>query len=184
MQWQVTPAFSLMGYYQFTFKPNQIFAPGSYFSTTDVVGPGAEFVIGPGFRVPRGPDISPSDWGQWGIGGALPRVRGHRDRPVSAALSTRTPARRDLALPHAAIPAEVFRWHQPDRCRFSTQVAGANVAGEVSYKDGIPMLVDVAGSPTASRGKALQAQLSAIYSIGPTFLPTRSRCSGKSPTCT
>lgn len=47
---------------------------------------------------------------------------------------------------------------------------GANIAGEVSYKDGVPVLVNVAGSPTATRGKVLQGQLSAIYAIGPSFL--------------
>lgn len=170
VQWQVTPAFSLMGYYQFTFKPNQIFAPGSYFSTSDVVGPGAEFIIGPGFRIPRGPDISPSDWGQWGIGG---RFRVFEDTEIGLyqlRYHDKNPSVVTSLFPTLQYQQKYFGGINLTGASFSTQLAGANVAGEISYKDGVPMLVDVAGSPTASRGKALQAQLSAIYAIGPTFL--------------
>ena len=170
LQLQVTPTFSLMGYYQFTYKPNQMFAPGSYFSTTDVVGPGAEFIIGPGFNIPRGPDIRPSDWGQWGVGA---RLRVFEDTEIGIyqlRYHDKNPSVVTSLFPTLQYQQKFFGGINLTGASFSTQLLGANVAGEVSYKDGVPMLVDVAGSPTASRGKALQGQLSAIYSVGPSFL--------------
>ncbi|RDK06357.1 DUF1302 domain-containing protein [Cupriavidus lacunae] len=170
LQLQVTPAFSVMGYYQFTYKPNQIFAPGSYFSTTDVVGPGAEFIIGPGFNIPRGPDIRPSDWGQWGIGTRFRVFEGTEVGLYQLRYHDKNPSVVTSLFPTLQYQQKYFGGINLTGASFSTQVLGANVAGEVSYKDGVPMLVDVAGSPTATRGKALQGQLSAIYSVGPTFL--------------
>jgi len=59
---------SLPGY-AFSFQPNQLSAPGSYMSYSDVVGPGAEYIIGPGgIHIPRGDDIRPGNSGQWGLG--------------------------------------------------------------------------------------------------------------------
>ncbi|MFJ4293780.1 DUF1302 domain-containing protein [Cupriavidus sp. NPDC089707] len=170
LQLQVTPSFSLMGYYQFTFKPNQLSAPGSYFSTSDLVGPGAEFIIGPGFRIPRGPDIRPSDWGQWGVGARWRIFEGTEIGLYQLRYHDKNPSVVTSLFPSMQYQQKFFGGINLTGASFSTQVLGANVAGEVSYKDGIPMLVDVAGSPTASRGKALQGQLSAIYSVGPTFL--------------
>ncbi|RAS09379.1 DUF1302 domain-containing protein [Cupriavidus alkaliphilus] len=170
LQLQVTPSFSVMGYYQFTYKPNQMFAPGSYFSTTDVVGPGAEFIIGPGFNIPRGPDIRPSDWGQWGVGA---RFRVFEDTEIGIyqlRYHDKNPSVVTSLFPTLQYQQKFYGGINLTGASFSTQLLGANVAGEVSYKDGVPMLVDVAGSPTATRGKALQGQLSAIYSVGPTFL--------------
>jgi len=170
VQWQVTPRFSLMGYYQFTYKPNQLYAPGSYFSTSDVVGPGAEFIIGPGFNIPRGPDIRPSDWGQWGVGARF-RVFGDTEIGLyQLRYHDKNPSVVTSLFPTLEYQQKYFGGINLTGASFSTQLGGANVAGEVSYKDGVPMLVNVAGSPTASPGRALQAQLSAIYSIGPSFL--------------
>jgi hypothetical protein len=170
LQWQVTPSFSLMTYYQFTFKPNQLSAPGSYFSTSDIVGPGAEFIIGPGFNIPRGADDRPSNWGQWGVGARF-RVFGDTEIGLyQLRYHDKNPSVVTSLFPTLQYQQKYFSGINLTGASFSTQLAGANIAGEVSYKDGVPMLVNVAGNPTASRGKALQGQLSAIYSIGPTFL--------------
>jgi hypothetical protein len=68
-QWQLAPNFSLLGYYQFAFEPNQLVPPGAYWSYSDVVGPGAQYIIGPGgIRIPRGNDIRPNGDDQWGLG--------------------------------------------------------------------------------------------------------------------
>jgi hypothetical protein len=42
----LTPELSLMAYNKFEFDPTEIFPVGHFFSPTDVVGPGAEFVYG------------------------------------------------------------------------------------------------------------------------------------------
>ncbi len=170
VQLEVTPSFSLMGYYQFTYKPNQLSAPGSYFSTSDLVGPGAEFLIGPGFRIPRGSDIRPSDWGQWGIGTRFRAFEGTEFGLYQLRYHDKTPSVVTSLFPLREYQQKFFDGINLTGASFSTQVLGANVAGEVSYKDGVPMLVNAAGSSAASRGKALQGQVSAVYSVGPTFL--------------
>ena len=66
-QWQITPNFSLLGYYQFSYQQNRLTAPGTYWSYSDVTYPGAQFIIGPGgMIIPRGPDDKPSARNQWG----------------------------------------------------------------------------------------------------------------------
>ena len=82
-----TDAFSVEGFYQFDWEKTEIDPVGSYFSTTDYVGPGAErvFIDDPGLYpslsatgrvlgadpdfmvVKRASDREPGDSGQWGI---------------------------------------------------------------------------------------------------------------------
>ncbi|HZR38301.1 MAG TPA: DUF1302 family protein [Nevskia sp.] len=91
----VTEDLTLLGYYKLEYKHTELSPVGDYFSTTDVVGPGAEFIyltVNPfyslaplpaplniplGQLVPgtpqiwtatRGPDLKPSDYGQYGVG--------------------------------------------------------------------------------------------------------------------
>ena len=49
---------------------------------------------------------------------------------------------------------------------FSTQAFGVSFAGEASYRDNIDLLADPA-SPTATRGKTTQADLSVLQVLGP-----------------
>lgn len=46
MNWGVTPRMSVMAYYQPMFEFNQQDGPGSYFSRSDIIGPGREFAYG------------------------------------------------------------------------------------------------------------------------------------------
>ncbi len=171
VQWQINPSFSLMGYYQFVYKENQLFPPGSYFSTSDIVGPGSEYLIaGPGFNIPRGPDIKPTNAGQWGIG---TRFRVAEDTEIGLyqlRYSDKNPSVLFSLFPSMQYQQKYFGGINLTGASFSTQLLGANVAGEVSYKDGVPVLVNVGTSPTATRAKVMQGQLSAIYAIGPTKL--------------
>jgi hypothetical protein len=91
----LTEDLSLLGYYKLQYKHTELSPVGDYFSTTDVVGPGAEFIyltVNPlygltplpapldiplGQLVPGTPqvwtaqrldDLKPSDWGQYGLG--------------------------------------------------------------------------------------------------------------------
>lgn len=67
-QIQLSPTLSLGAYYQFDWKPNRFPAVGSYFSASDLFGPGAESMwIGPGISVPRGSDLEPAKSGQGGV---------------------------------------------------------------------------------------------------------------------
>lgn len=80
---EVTPRWTLLSHAQFGFHPTLAPAPGSYFSTSDGVGPGG-VCLGPFVALPsvpgsfagfngcsfgsRGEDIRPGKTGQWGIG--------------------------------------------------------------------------------------------------------------------
>ncbi|WP_119155861.1 DUF1302 domain-containing protein [Caldimonas tepidiphila] len=80
---EVTPRWTLLSHAQFGFHPTLAPAPGSYFNTSDAVGPGG-VCLGPFVALPavpgsfsgfngcsfgsRGEDIKPGKTGQWGIG--------------------------------------------------------------------------------------------------------------------
>jgi hypothetical protein len=53
---------------------------------------------------------------------------------------------------------------------FSTQVGPVSVAGETSYRQGAAVLVNTPSGASSTRGDVWQTNLSALYSIGPTFL--------------
>jgi len=76
---------SLMGYYHLQYQPTELEPVGSYFSSFDGVGPGAQFLYGfanplafppagpvpgapPTVKIRREGDIEPSDYGQYGVG--------------------------------------------------------------------------------------------------------------------
>jgi hypothetical protein len=91
----VTDDLTVLGYYKLQYKPTELDPAGDYFSTADVVGPGSQFIyltenpfyalaplpaplniplgqIVPGtpqfWTATRGPDLKPSDYGQYGAG--------------------------------------------------------------------------------------------------------------------
>src|SRR5690606_21074698 len=70
-QLDLTAQLSLEAYYQYEWKRTKLDGVGSYFSTVDQMGPGAEqYLIAFGgllLPVPRGPDERPSQNGQWGV---------------------------------------------------------------------------------------------------------------------
>jgi hypothetical protein len=170
-QWQLDPAFSLMAYYQFAFEHNDLTAPGSYFNYSDIVGPGAQFLIGPGgIHIPIGGDIKPENNDQWGLG-ARWRVFGateigayylhYNDMNPSVVFSY---------YPTLQYQQKYFTNIQLSGLSFSTEVGGVNLAGEASYRHGAAVLVNAPTGATATRGDVVQTNLSAIYSIGPSFM--------------
>ncbi len=184
----VTKDLSLLGYYQFQYRPTELDPVGDYFSYTDVVGPGAEFIhafaLAPGvtYKIPRGGDLMPSDFGQWGLGlryslGAFTelgfyQLRYHNKTP--SVITNFGPVTLAPGAPPAILPTS-YNIAYADGIDLtgvsvSSSIGPVNVAGEVSYKDGVPLLVNTAAGPTASPGKATQAQVSAIYIVGPSFL--------------
>ncbi|MDB5898535.1 MAG: hypothetical protein JWP41_2137 [Ramlibacter sp.] len=67
-QVQITPSTTIGAYYQFRWRPNRFPAVGSYYSVSDIFGPGAENLwVGPGISVPRGADLEPRNGGQGGL---------------------------------------------------------------------------------------------------------------------
>jgi len=192
-------ALSLMGYYKLEFKPSELEPAGAYFSTFDGVGPGREFLYGfanplpeglPGRRpiinIPYAGDLEPSDYGQYGLGlkyaltsttdVGLYWLRYHNSFPevvvnfgfpelatgiTTAAFGTQGPVSYNI---------KYFDGIDMAAMSFSTRLGPANVAGELSLRDGVDMLVTTPQGPTATRGKLTQASLSAIYLVPPNWL--------------
>ncbi len=170
-QWQLSPNFSVLAYWQFSFQHNDLTAPGSYFSYSDVTGPGAQYIIGPGgLRIPIGPDVKPSNYDQWGVGA---RWRVFGDTEVGAYYlhyNDMNPSVVTSYFPTLQYQQTYFDHIKLTGLSFSTDLNGVNVAGETSYRQGASVLVNTPAGATATRGDIWQSNLSAIYSIGPTFL--------------
>ncbi|MDE0854607.1 MAG: DUF1302 family protein [Nevskia sp.] len=183
LQMGLTANLSLMGYYQFQYKANELDPVGDYMSYTDVVGPGAQFIYafsqGPGkppYTIQYAGAYKPSAWGQWGLGlhyrlGSVSELGYYHLRYDD---KNPTVVTNYLLLPSGALPAtynvDYRQGIDLDGISLSSSIGPVNVAGEVSYKNGVPMLVNTAGGPTYTPGKATQAQASAIYILGPSFL--------------
>ncbi|MBT8766010.1 DUF1302 domain-containing protein [Metapseudomonas boanensis] len=172
-QWQLTPDFGVAAYYQYEYKRTELDPVGTYFSYTDVVGPGAEFIrAAPGFNIPRSPDDQPRDSGQWGVSTrfslgneselSLYYLRYH-DKNPNVVMNFDGPFPTDYNVVY-------FDDIALTGASFSTRLGDFNVAGEVSYKDGVPVLVDSLIGPSATRADATQGNLSAIYLMGPMVL--------------
>ncbi|MRV72097.1 DUF1302 family protein [Duganella sp. FT92W] len=214
-QWAITPSFSAMAYYQYKYKPTEVSPAGTYFSYADMIGPGADRIYTmanpllanpataalPGLPMMlaalRGPDIRPSDRGQFGVGVrfrpeagtelGLYYLRYHDKNPtvqMNFGFATLYPG-----LPQAGIPAitsaalppafqflpttyqvKYFDGIHLAGATFSTQVAGISLAGELSRRSGAPVLVNTPAGPTSSRSTSWQGQISAIKAMEKTPL--------------
>jgi len=180
MQLGLNNGLSLMGYYKLHYKETELQPVGSFLSTTDVVGPGAEMIhaaAGP-FDIPRGADHKPSNYGQYGLGlqyrltdatnVGLYWLRYHDTNPagVSFDYAMVSPGPPPVIVPTAYHVEYTDGIHMAG-ASFSTKMGGANIAGEVSYRSGVDMSVSGPAGPTAARGRLTQALLSSIYTMSP-----------------
>ncbi|HEY0974896.1 MAG TPA: DUF1302 family protein [Solimonas sp.] len=145
-------------------------------------------------NVVRGNDKKPSDHGQWGLGLkyqvtpetnlGLYRLRYHNTTPApiqNYGFATLLPGQNGLPpLTTEALGLQVpvtynvtyFDGVDLSALSFSTTFLGANVGGELLWREGIDVLVDVDGGllgpvPTPTRANVGQALLSALYVVGP-----------------
>lgn len=182
---------TLMGYGKWAFRESEIMPVDSYFSYTDLVGPGASFMrFGSGVNTGawRAPDEGRKAGGQWGVGvkyqlteatdvGAY-YLRYHEllGLPEFQYGSTFW----SLGQGPAAVPMlanlapSSFRTRYMDDINlvgtsFSTKVGEFNVAGELVYRSGAPIMMSDSHYQLA-RARVTNAQLSAIRLWGPEFL--------------
>lgn len=195
---QVLPTTAVSGYYQFRWEGTRLPAAGSYFSTIDLVGSGFERVIaptpfGPVTVFPRQPDLEPKDSGQYGmqlrhsvesIGTdfGLYAIRYH-DKTPQTYLRLRPIPVPPFAMPAgaASVYAEGVRAFGAS---FSRSFDAVNVAGEVSVRRNTPLVSDpvidvgAAGNnssnPLYAVGNSAHAQLSALATLGPSFIARES----------
>lgn len=191
-QWGLTDRFSVMGYYQWEWKGTELNPVGGYFSTSDVTGPGAAFLLVPSLaplapfgistHVPRGRDQDPDDSGQWGSGVrylfgeatelSLYYINYHDKNPAGAAISTTTmtlPVVGTLTIPtgYNVVYIDDIKM---SAVALSTEVMGTAIGAEVSYRDGAGVSVNVGTSPTVTRGNVWQGNLNATKLFLPTAL--------------
>lgn len=189
---QLSAAFSLTdnvsieGYYQFEYKETRVPAPGTYWSTADVAFRGGEsLLLAPGFGVPRGDSVKPrSNSGQWGV--ALKYRDLENDWDYGAYFlryHAKTPQvflHLSSVAPGIAVPDEYLFVYPEDIKLFglsaSTKVGDANVAGEISFRDNMPLVSDAANlvilddqrvdgrhNPGYAVGQTIHAQVSTIW---------------------
>ena len=144
---------SVMGYYKFAFKPNEIFPVGDFLSPTDSVGPGAEFSYGslnpaqfkscPGL-------FGPIDLCQLGLGLGEPILHAPRtiNIPNKGTLPTSRFGQYGLGLKYQVTPSTTLglyalRYHDPNPS--VVQHSGYPVIGDVA---GVPLTTMLFNEPT------------------------------------
>ena len=140
----------------------------------------------------RGDDIMPSDTGQWGVGTRYRITDATEVGVYYLNYSDRTPVPEINAFtPGTAVPdffgipgnqigngsynVRYFEDVELIGATFSTSLGLVTVAGELSYKDGVPVLVNTvvnpatgATIPNPTEGKVMQANLNAFANFGRT----------------
>ncbi|MBP9218996.1 MAG: DUF1302 family protein [Sterolibacterium sp.] len=183
---------TLMGYGKWAFRESEVMPVGSYFSYTDLVGPGATFMrFTSGAAAPgawRAPDVGRKSSGQWGAGVkyqlteatdiglyhlrynellGLPEFEYYGNFWQLGQGPMPMPALANLA------PSS-FRLRYMENIRltgasFSTRLGEYNVAGELAYRDGAPVLMSDLHYGLA-RARVVNAQLSGLRIWGSDFL--------------
>ncbi|MGF6997186.1 DUF1302 domain-containing protein [Paraburkholderia sp. GAS32] len=172
---QMIPGLSLSTYYQLGWRSDQLPPAGSFLSSADVIGQGAEsFRVG-GTSFSRAPDIAGKGSGQYGVAVKYTPVNSNVDLGFYALrYNSKDPA--IYLLPGSTQYKLVY----PEGIKlfgasFSTNLGDANVAGELSYRNNMPLVSDVQVDPTGSAnndsrplyavGDTLHANLSVLYSL-------------------
>lgn len=206
-QLQLTPDVSVGAYYQFEWEANRLPAAGSYFSTDDFFGDGAErmFVGAPVFPGGQplaffhGNDKQAKDSGQGGVqvrwrtetvDWGLYAIRFHDKSP-------QLNVRPDFAnLDPVSGKAGEFYWVYPEGIEafgasFSTTVGNFNLAGELSTRWNQPLAstnqhalavgeaIENDDNPVYATGRTLHANVSWLASLEPNFIAAESSFLGE-----
>lgn len=188
MLYEVNPRWSLMAHAQYNWHETIAPAVGSYLSTSDLVGPGAEclkIAVGGGrtaCAVPKGDDDEPGKTGQWGIGTRF-RVTDETELGlVYLNYHDRTPNVDIDFLSNPRAPFYKIRYQEDVKligATFSTSFGIATLAGEVSYKKDAPALVETklgaSTSPTATTADVVQTNVNTFINLGRTWLAPQSQ---------
>lgn len=173
--WEVNPDFGLSAYVQYEWKGNELNPVGSFLSTSDVTGPGREFLIlAPGLNAAYAGTNEPRDSGQYGVR-AMYRpalatelgffhVRYHDRNPAGITLGGfhKPFGPFGPTLP-GSYEIEYIEDVKLTGMSFSTSVGDFQVGGEWSYRSGAP--VTLTGNQLTT-GSGQQMQLSFIRALG------------------
>lgn len=165
-QYSLTDNLDLQAYYQYEWDKTDLFGVGSYFSTTDFIDDGG-FNDASGF-LKRLPDDKPSDSGQYGV--ALTYSAASLNNTEFGLYYSRFHAKTpmlDFLSDLGSYRVRYFDNIDQYGASFATVLGDTSLSGEISYRDGQPVLVDNHfGSPV--RAETLQTQFSLIHVLGPT----------------
>lgn len=175
-QLQLSPALTLMGYYQYEWKATRLPAAGSYFSAADFLGAGGERIKAipgvPGNGLGRAADLNASDDGQYGLG-----LRTHQGEFDLGVYATRFHAKTPVFYSRAAVPPSfasasglgTYQAVYPQGIQAygvsATTTSGAvNYAAEVSVRQGTPLT----SNPQAVNASLANNGSNPFYAIGDT----------------
>jgi hypothetical protein len=192
--WTLNDSLALMAYYQYEWEESQLSPVGDYFNSSDIFGPGAQYYRyaagNPAFAAMRYTgEEEAKDSGQWGVGA---RYRLTESTEVGL-FHTRY---------HERVGAMFFSWGadtvystldgtmsdgtyklgyfedvELTGISFSSKIGDSvQYAGDLSYRDGSAVYLDN-GAP--ARGQLWQANLNAMYIMGPNMLAQQTSLYGE-----
>nr|WP_153326158.1 MULTISPECIES: DUF1302 family protein [unclassified Pseudomonas] len=176
--YRINPKITLGGYVQYEWKGTELPPVGSFLSTSDVIGPGREFLYMGANKVPYLGTDEPRDSGQWG---AQVRYRPITDLEVSlfhVVYHDKNPATALVGWdPIPAGPGGLAYKANGYRVKYfedikltgisaTTKLGEYQLGAEWSYRDGAPVMVNTGLGPVPAKGKGQQFQLSAMRILG------------------
>jgi Protein of unknown function (DUF1302) len=177
--YQPNPVYTIQGYYQYQWEPYALNGVGSYFSTSDVTGPGGyRLIVGNGLYLLRTKDLTPeSQNGQFGL--SVQAQYGNYDVGLFG-------LRYDAKTPEIYINAPTAIFATPGGLAvgqykavyardiwlygtsLSTTIGATNVAGEVSIRTHMPLIGSAAAGIQTAADPG-DANSNPLYPVGNTM---------------
>lgn len=177
--YEVNDKLSLMAHAQYNWHKTLVNAPGSFMSTSDVVGPGAVCLTpGPTCGVLRNADDKAGKTGQWGVGAKYRATDETELGLIYLNYHDRAPM---VDVDYLLSDGDGFgfnhRYFEDIKmlgATFSTSFGVATLGGEISYRKDAPALVNTRlGAnvvPTATTADVMQTNVNTFINLGRTFL--------------
>ena len=176
--YRINPQITLGAYVQYEWKGTELPPVGSYLSTTDVIGPGRDFIISPTGNIPyRGTD-EPRDSGQWGaqirfrpmpeLEMSLFHVVYHDKNPATGLVGydPLPVGNGQYAFKSNGYRIKYFEDIKLTGISATTKLGETQIGAEWSYRDGAPVMVNTGLGAVPAKGRGQQLQLSAMRILG------------------
>lgn len=171
---EINPRLTLLGQLQFGYHPTIVSAPGSFMSTSNLVGPGASCMgnyvgstcaqgVAPGYPpLLRVDDNQPSDFGQWGVGS---RYRVTDETEVGLYFLKYKERNPSVEMNFADGTYQIRYFDNVNLLgsTISTTFGPISAYGEYTFRDGTPVMVQ---GNVPIPGKVSQLNIGGFYNIG------------------
>lgn len=162
--WDINPSFGLAAYYQYEWLPNELVPVGGFTSTSDVTGPGREFLIlAPGMNAAYAGTNEARDDGQYGFRAMYRPTLGLELGLFHVRYHDKNPAGVTLARDFSSYEIDYYEDIKLTGVSFSTNYGDTQIGGEWSYRTGAPIMLD---NGATTKGSGQQMQVSFIRSLG------------------